>query len=123
MIGAKPFRIRFDKADAFIKDYDGTRYLVIILDEKRYFICRIRYRIGLKIEVMYVVSQNYAKIKIYWYYSLHLKKTWTLHNVIIHIKSVFIKDKKNYCYKILIEKYSYQLKKLILIKQVHQKRV
>ena len=63
MIGAKPFRIRFDKADAFITDYDGTRYLVINLDEK-HFICRIRYRIGLKIEVIYVVSRNYAKVKI-----------------------------------------------------------
>ena len=68
MIGAKPFR-----TDAFITDYDGTRYLVINLDEK-HFICRIRYRIGLKIEVIYVVSRNYAKVKIYWYYSLHLKK-------------------------------------------------
>ena len=64
MIGAKAFRIMFDKADAFITDYDGNRYLVIFLDEKHDFICRIRYCIGLKFEFTYVVSQNYAKIKI-----------------------------------------------------------
>ena len=29
MIGAKPLRIRFHKADGFIRVYDGTRYLVL----------------------------------------------------------------------------------------------
>ena len=29
MIGAKPLRIRFDKVDGFIRDYDGTEYLVL----------------------------------------------------------------------------------------------
>ena len=42
---------------------------------------------------------------------LDLKNILTLHNVIIHIKSLLIKD-KNYCYyKIFLEKYSYQLAK------------
>ena len=29
LIGPKPLRIRFDKIDAFIKIYDGTRYLTL----------------------------------------------------------------------------------------------
>ena len=29
LIGAKPLRTRFDKADGFIRVYDGTRYLAL----------------------------------------------------------------------------------------------
>ena len=29
LVGAKPFRIRFDKIDGFIRDFDGTRYLIL----------------------------------------------------------------------------------------------
>ena len=39
------------------------------------------------------------------------KKTLILHNVIILIKSVLNKDKNHYCYKIFLEKCSYQLAK------------
>ena len=35
VIGAKPLRIRFDKVDGFIRNYDGTRYL-ILFDPKKY---------------------------------------------------------------------------------------
>ena len=31
LIGAKPVRIRLDKVNAFIRIYDGARYLVLIL--------------------------------------------------------------------------------------------
>ena len=30
-MGAKPLRIRLDKIDGFIKIYDGTRYLVLLV--------------------------------------------------------------------------------------------
>ena len=44
MIGAKPLGIRFDKVDAFIRVYDGTKYLVLFRGEKNDFIYnRIRY--------------------------------------------------------------------------------
>ena len=47
LIGAKPLRIRFDKVDGFIKDYNGTRYLVLFGLEKYDAIYnRIRYFIG-----------------------------------------------------------------------------
>ena len=29
LIGAKPWGIRFDKVDRFIRAYDGSRYLVL----------------------------------------------------------------------------------------------
>ena len=35
----------------------------------------------------------------------------TLHNVVILIKSVFNKEQNPYPYKVLLEKYSYQLTK------------
>ena len=34
LIHAKPFRIRFDKVDRFIRVYNGTRYLVLFCPEK-----------------------------------------------------------------------------------------
>ena len=41
---SKPYRIRFDKIDGFIGDYDGTRYLALFSPEKYYVIYnRIRY--------------------------------------------------------------------------------
>ena len=34
----KPFRIRFDEIDEFIRVYDGTRYLALFGSEKKLFI-------------------------------------------------------------------------------------
>ena len=50
---------------------------------------------------MYVISHN----------SLLLEKILTLHNVIIHIKSIFNDDKNNCYYNVFLEKCSYQLPK------------
>ena len=62
---AKPLRIRFYKIDGFIRVYDGTRYLVLFGAEKYDFIYnRIRYLIGVKSGITYVISQNYAQIKV-----------------------------------------------------------
>ena len=56
--------IRFDKVNEFITVYDGTRYLALFGDEKYYFIYnRIRYLIGVKSGITYVISHIYAKIK------------------------------------------------------------
>ena len=71
----------------------------------------MRYLIGLRSGITYVISQNYAKIKVYLYDFLSLEKTMTFHNVVILIKSVFNKDKNNYYYNIFLEKASYKLTK------------
>ena len=65
MIVAKPLRIVFDKLDGFIRDYDGTKYLVLFSTEK-YDVTFDwdKYLIGLKSRIKYVSSHNYAKIKI-----------------------------------------------------------
>ena len=49
---------------------------------------RIRYLIGFKSSITYVISQNYGKNK----KSFPLKIALTLHDVILLIKSVFNKD-------------------------------
>ena len=65
LIGAKPLRIRFDKVDGFIKDYNGTRYLVLFGPEKYDAIYnRIRYLIGQKSSIAYVFYHNYEKMKV-----------------------------------------------------------
>ena len=76
MIGAKPLRIRFQKVNGFIGVYDGTRYLVLFGDEKYDFIYnRIIYLIGVKSGITYVISHNYAKIKVDSYDSLPSEKS------------------------------------------------
>ena len=93
--------IRFDKIDGFIKVYDGPIYFVLFESEKYDFIySRIRYLLGLKICITYVISHNYAKIKVDSYDLLPLEKIMTFHNVTILIKPVFNKDKNNYYYNI-----------------------
>ena len=97
LIGAKPRRISFNKFDRFIRVYDGTRYLALFRPEKYYAIHnRIRYLMSQKSGITYVFSHNYVRIKIDSYDSLPLEKVWTLHNVVIPIKSVFNKNQNHY---------------------------
>ena len=103
MIGAKPLRIRFDKIDGFIKVYDGTRYLLLFGGEKYHFIYnKVRHVIGVRKVIAYVVSNNYAKLKVDSYDSLHLEKALTFQNVTRLIKLVFNKVKDNYYHNILL---------------------
>ena len=112
LIDPKPLRIRFYKIDEFIRTYDGTRYLTLFDSEKYDAIYnRIRYLISLKSGITFIFSHYFAKIKVDSYDSLPEEKILTLHNVIIHIKSVLNKDKNHYHYKIFLEKCSYQLVK------------
>ena len=46
----------------------------------------------IKKNIMYNFSKSYRKIKLGSYDSLPVEKIWTLHNVIIFIKSVLNKD-------------------------------
>ena len=83
--GAEPFRIRFGKIDGFIRVYDGATYLVLFSAERFDIICdRIRYLAGVKSGITYVISHNYAKIKVDLYDLVPLEKTLTLHGVNTH---------------------------------------
>ena len=64
-IGAKPLRIIYNKLDGFVRDYDGTKYLVLFDSEKYHAIFdRVIYLVGLISCIWDEYSQNYAKIKI-----------------------------------------------------------
>ena len=105
LISAKPLRNRFDQVDGFIRVYDGTRYLVLFGPEKYDAIFdRFRYLISQKSGVTYVIPHNFVRIKIDSYDSLPLEKALTLHNVIIHIQSIFNKDQNHYYYNTFLEK-------------------
>ena len=109
---AKPLRIRFDKIDGFIRVYNEIRYLVLFGSEKYDSVySRIRYLISVRSCITYVISHNYAKIKVDSYNFLPLEKTITFHIVIIRIKSVWNKDKNNHYYNIFLEKETDYLKK------------
>ena len=85
-------RIRFDEIDGFIRVYDGTRYLVLFGSEKCDCIySKIRCLINLKIGITYIISHNYAKIKVVLYDSLPLEKTMTFHDFIYLLSQFLIK--------------------------------
>ena len=112
LVDAKPLCIMFDKIDVFITVYDGTIYLVLFGSEKYDFIYnRIRYLIEVISVITYFISHD-TKIKVDSYDSLPLEKTMTFHNVIIPIKSVFIKDKNNYYNHLFLEKTWNELPKI-----------
>ena len=102
-IGAKPLGIWFYKVDRFIRIYDETRYLILFGPEKYHAIFnrisilwdRYRYLIRVKCGITYVISYNYAKIKVDSCDSFPLEKTLIFHDVIILIMS---KDKNIYYY-------------------------
>ena len=60
----KPLHVRFDKIDGFIRVYDGTRYLLFGSERYDIIYIRIRYLTGVKSSIIYVISHNYAKIKV-----------------------------------------------------------
>ena len=98
-------QIRFDKIDEFIRIYDGTRYVILFGSENYGSIYyRIRYLISLKSSITYIFSHYFAKMKVGSCDSLPIEKRLTLHNVIIHIKSVLNKDKNHCYYKMFLEK-------------------
>ena len=104
LVSAKPLRIRFNNIDEFIRVYDGTRYLVLFGAGKcDLFYNKIRYLIGVKSGITYVISFHYAKIKADSYAFLPLEKSLSFHNVIILITSVSNKDKNHYYYNIVFE--------------------
>ena len=102
LIGAKlGLCIRFGKVRGFIRVYDRTRYSALFEHGKYHTIFNmIKYLMGVRNGITYVISHIYEKIKVDLYNSLPLEETLTLHHVAILIKSVFNKDKDNYYHNI-----------------------
>ena len=85
--------IRFSKLDRFIRNYDGSKYLLLFgLEKYDTVYVGIRYLIGTNSSLTYIFSQCYTKIKVNSYGSLPLEKVLTLDNAIILIKLVLSKD-------------------------------
>ena len=78
LIHAKHLCIRFGKINRFIRVYRGTRYLVLFGGEKYGLTTGLD--IGVKSGITYVISHNYAKIKIDLLGSLPLEKPLMLKN-------------------------------------------
>ena len=106
---AKPFHIRLDELDRFIKVHDKIRYLILFdynnCDEG----CdKIKYLISEKRGITDSVDHNFARIRIDSFDSLPFKKVLlSFRNVIIVIKSVVNKN-INYYYNMLLEKGLYE---------------
>ena len=89
MISAKPLHFTFDKIDRFIRVHHGNLDILVFFGPEKYdAICNRIYLIRIKSSITYVIFHNYAKIKVEFYDSLPLENKLTLHNVIVHIKSV-----------------------------------
>ena len=103
LIDSKPLQIRFDKIDGIIRIYDRTRYLTLFGTKKYDAINdKIRYLVSLKSNITYIYFHYFAKIKVDSFNCLPIKKkTLTLRDVMIFLKSVLNKDKNDYYYEIL----------------------
>ena len=74
---------------------------------------RCRYLKSPKSRITYIFFSLFCEIKIDSYDSIPEDKRLTSYNVTILMKSVINKDKNNHYYKILLEKCSYQLAKVL----------
>ena len=96
LIDPKPFHIRFDKIDRFIRIYDGARCLALFGSEKCIFTYnRTKCLISLQNGITYVFSHYFEKIKVDSYVFLPKERILTLHNSIGDIKAVLNKDKNH----------------------------
>ena len=65
LIVAKPFRIRFNQVDGFIRVYDGNRYLAFFRLERHDDTDNwIRYLVSLKSGITYIFDLYFTKIKV-----------------------------------------------------------
>ena len=90
LIDRKPLCIWFNKIDGFIRIYDGTRYLTLFDSEKNMTL------FATKLDTLSAKKMTSHIFFLGSYDSLPIEKMLTLHNVIIHIKSVPNKDKNHY---------------------------
>ena len=98
----KDFMYFFAKVDWFIRKYDRTIYLMLFGTERYVSIFnRIIYLLRIKSNILNVVLDD----------DLFLEKTLTMHNVVILIKSVFLKKRNQCYYRTFSENFSYKLTK------------
>ena len=89
LTGTKPLCIIFDKVDDFIRNFDGTKCMVLFDPEKCYVIFdRIRYLIGFRSGIKCVDSHNYPKNKTDSDDDIPLEKMLTVYSVIISINLI-----------------------------------
>ena len=96
----------FAYVDGFIKDCDGTKYLVLY-GHKIYdaIFDRVRYLTTLKSEIIYVDSHKCVKLKI------DSDDDDDIHNIVILIQSVFNKNNSQYFFERFLIKCLCQLAK------------
>ena len=105
-IYVKPFRIRINKIDGFIKIYDKIRCLVLFDYSYQDIICdKIKCLISEKNDIKNSIIYNFREIRIDSYNSLPAEKILNFHNVIIVFKLVVNKNKNNCYYNIFLEKF------------------
>ena len=109
LIDSRPFHIRFDKVDGFIRVYDRTRYLVLSGSDSIYG--RIRYLGSAKSEIAHIFFLNYGTTIVDSYDSLPPEKTMMHYNVIIVTEPVLNKYKNNYYYNTFLREIFYELPK------------
>ena len=98
-MGATPLHIRFDKVNGIIEIYHGSRCLELFgLRIYNAVYERIKYLISEKSDAKYIITHNFARIRIDSYNPLPIERTLTFHNVLILIKSVVNKNRNNYYY-------------------------
>ena len=107
--GPKPLRITFSKIDGLIMIVDVEVKPLLLFDYGLFDkICnKIKYLVSKISGITNTINHNFQRIRIDSYNSLPLQKILTFHNVIIPIKSVVNKNKRNY-YNIFLEKSSYR---------------
>ena len=66
---------------------------------------KIKYLISKTRGITNIINHNIGKIRIDSYRSSPIKKIFTFHNVLTHIKSFVNKNKNKYCYNIFLEKF------------------
>ena len=144
--------VRFDKINEFIRVRCGELTYLVLFDYGLYDkICdKIKYLISKKSGMTDSINHNFGNTRIDSCNSVPIEKILNFHIVIILVKSVVNKNKNHYYYDIFLEKGSYKdksdteyfkmniinvyykcyisieltfLKKLLLIKPVHQKSV
>ena len=88
--------------DGFIRDYEGTSHLVLFGSEKYDALFhRIRYIIGLKSGITYVLSRNFVKNQSWLRWLFASTKKLAMNNVAMFVKTQFNKNQNHFLWCIL----------------------
>ena len=76
---------------------------------------KIKYLISKTRGITNIINHNIGKIRIDLYRSSPIKKIFTFHNVLTHIKSFVNKNKNKYCYNIFLEKFHIKINECLYV--------